>query len=72
MAPTPKTGVDKLGLTATAPPRRAAAPTKAPLPDVAINVPIPADLHKRLRIKAITENTNLKEAVIDAIEAWVA
>jgi len=39
---------------------------------VAINVPLPLELHQRLRIRAITENITMREAVIAAIDEWSA
>ena len=44
---------------------------KAP-PTVTINIPLPVDLHRKLRIKAITVDLPLKDAVAAAIEQWVA
>jgi predicted HicB family RNase H-like nuclease len=38
---------------------------------VKIQVPIPIDLHRRLRIQAIENGLSLKDAVIVAIESWV-
>jgi hypothetical protein len=38
---------------------------------VLVNVPLPADLHRKLRIAAITRGLTLKAATIAAIEAWV-
>jgi hypothetical protein len=38
---------------------------------IAVNIPIPAELHRRLKIKAITEDLSMREAITAAIEAWV-
>ena len=48
--------------------------TKAaePQPEVTINVPLPAELHRQLRIRAATDGLTLKESVIAAVESWVA
>jgi hypothetical protein len=46
-------------------PRRAKA-----APKVTINVPLPADLHRQLRLKAVNKGTSMKDQVIAAIEAW--
>lgn len=51
--------------------------TKTPSPTadsatVSINVPLPADLHRRLKIRAITDDTSLRDAVIAAIEQYVS
>jgi hypothetical protein len=37
---------------------------------VLVNVPLPAELHRKLRIAAITRGLTLKAAVITAIEEW--
>lgn len=39
---------------------------------VLVNVPVPIDLHRRLRIAAITRGLTLKDATLAALEAWVA
>ena len=39
-------------------------------PQVAINVPLPADLHKKLRTKALARDLSVKDAVTDAIRQW--
>jgi len=39
-------------------------------PRIAVNVPIPADLHRRLKIAAASERLTVREAVISAIDAW--
>jgi predicted HicB family RNase H-like nuclease len=39
---------------------------------VAVNVPLPIELHRRLKIKAVTEDMSLRDAVIAAIECYVA
>jgi hypothetical protein len=38
---------------------------------VSINVSLPAHLHRQLRIKAITEDLSLTEAVAAAVGEWV-
>jgi predicted HicB family RNase H-like nuclease len=55
-------------MTTSAKSTRAAEPE---LPEVSINVPLPAELHRQLRIRAATDGVSLKESVIAAIEAWV-
>lgn len=40
--------------------------------DVTINVPLPAELHRQLRMKAVAKGTSMKAQVIDAIAAWTA
>jgi hypothetical protein len=46
---------------------------KLPTPQtVAINVALPVEVHRRLRIKAIEEGLQLKDAIAEAIECWVA
>lgn len=40
--------------------------------EVSINVPLPGDLHRRVRIKALTNNMALKDAVTAALEDWVS
>jgi predicted HicB family RNase H-like nuclease len=35
-----------------------------------INVQVPGDLHRRLKLKASAEGTTVKAAVIAAIEEW--
>jgi hypothetical protein len=39
--------------------------------DVAINVPIPAELHRRFRLKAVRKNMSVKAATVEAIRQWV-
>jgi len=39
---------------------------------VTINVPLPVDLHRRLRVKQITRDLQMKDAVAEAIEQWVS
>jgi hypothetical protein len=41
-------------------------------PTVAINVPLPVELHRQIRIAAIERGCSLKEAVIEAIRSWLA
>lgn len=41
-------------------------------PEVTINVPLPADLHRQLRLKAVNRGTSMKDQVIAAIDAWTA
>jgi hypothetical protein len=48
-----------------------ANPAKADT-QVGINVTIPYDLHRQLKIKAVQQDLMLSEAVIEAIEVWVA
>jgi hypothetical protein len=47
------------------------APAQTTPETVSINVPLPGELHRQLRIKAITEGLSLKDAVITAIAEWV-
>jgi predicted HicB family RNase H-like nuclease len=60
-----KQQTEVLGLVATP------GKTKAPADTVQINVPLPAELHRRLRIEAINQGLSLKDSVIAAIEAWL-
>ena len=39
-------------------------------PDVTINVPLPADLHRQVKIACAMQDVTLKAAVIAALEAW--
>lgn len=39
--------------------------------EVGINVPIPVELHRRLRVRQIEEGMTLREAVTAAVEEWV-
>lgn len=41
-------------------------------PTVSVNIPLPAELHKQLRIKAAMEDLTIKDAVISAVEDWVS
>jgi hypothetical protein len=36
-----------------------------------INVPIPTDLHRRLRIRQVTEGLVMRDVVTEALEAWL-
>jgi porphobilinogen deaminase len=38
---------------------------------VSINVDLPIELHKQLRIRAITENLRLRDAIVAAVECWL-
>lgn len=40
-------------------------------PTVFINVPIPQDLHRRLRIRQATDGLVMRDAVIAALEEWL-
>jgi hypothetical protein len=48
-----------------------ANPAKADT-QVGVNVSIPYDLHRQLKIKQIQLDLSLPEAIVQAIEAWVA
>jgi hypothetical protein len=39
---------------------------------VSINVPLPAGLHRQLRMKALMDGITLRDAVAAAVEEWVA
>lgn len=43
----------------------------APSDRVFINVAIPADLHRRLRIRQITDDLVMRDVVTAALEAWL-
>lgn len=45
--------------------------TNSANPGVTINVLVPSNLHKQLRHKALDEGVMMKDAVVEAIEAWV-
>ena len=46
---------------------------KLPPPrSVSVNVALPVEVHRRLRIKAIEQNLQLKDALTEAIECWVS
>ena len=53
-------------MSTTAPPRPTATDT------VSVNIPLPAELHKQLRIKAAMDDLTIKDAVITAVEDWVS
>lgn len=38
---------------------------------VSINVPLPADLHRKVKMAAAADALTVKEAVILALEMWV-
>jgi hypothetical protein len=40
-------------------------------PEVNINIPIPAELHRRVKMAASADGLTLKDAVIMALEMWV-
>lgn len=42
-----------------------------PEPIVSINVPLPMDLHRRVKMTAASEGITVKQAVIHALEMWV-
>jgi predicted HicB family RNase H-like nuclease len=39
---------------------------------VTINIHLPKELHRQVRIKAVTEGLSLTQAVIEALGEWVA
>jgi hypothetical protein len=39
--------------------------------EVSINVPLPADLRRKVRIKQATDDISLKDAVVAALTEWV-
>jgi hypothetical protein len=49
-----------------------ATPPKTTTDTVSVNIPLPAELHKQLRIKAAMEDLTIKDAVISAVEDWVS
>lgn len=52
--------------------KQASSPTKNDETKVSINVAIPAQLHRQLRIKAINEGISVTEAVTTALKEWTA
>jgi hypothetical protein len=42
-----------------------------PEPTVYIQIPVPADLHRRLKVRAAEDGMTLKESVLEAIASWV-
>jgi hypothetical protein len=44
---------------------------KHPDGTVLINVPLPTDLHRKLRVRCLTEDLVLSEAITRAVEAWL-
>lgn len=53
------------------PSKRAAASADGPPAEVSINVALPAELHKKLRIRAIIDDASLRETVIAALDAYL-
>ena len=53
-------------------PRKVIADDQRETAMVTINVPLPVDLHRRLRVKQIMRDLQMKDAVAEAIEQWVA
>lgn len=51
--------------------KRTAPPTTPP-PPVRVNVPLPGELHRKLRIRCAVEDMAIQDAVVEAIEAWVS
>jgi hypothetical protein len=47
-------------------------PSTVATDDVFINVAIPADLHRALRIRQITDGVVMRVVVTDALRAWLA
>jgi hypothetical protein len=45
-------------------------PIKTGAETVTINIPLPRDLHRRLRIKALKEDLSVVDAVATAIDEW--
>ena len=39
--------------------------------EISINVPLPADLHRRVKMAAAADGLTVKQAVITALEMWV-
>ena len=58
--------------------KKAPAAKKSPAPiaeakaEVGLNVPLPVELHRKLRLKAVANGVHLKDAVVAAVEAYVA
>jgi hypothetical protein len=48
------------------------AGASAPPESVTINIALPGELHRRLRVKAIMLDLALKDAVAAAVEEWTA
>ena len=46
-------------------------PDPEPEPTVYIQVPLPADLHRALKVRAAMDDMSLKDSVIAAVEAYV-
>jgi hypothetical protein len=46
-------------------------PKKHPDGTVLINIPLPNDLHRKLRIRCLTDDLSLAEAVTLAVDAWL-
>ena len=65
-AKTAKTPKPTTALVQKAPPRRGTPAVK-----VAINVSLPVQLHRKLRVRQIEEDLTLAEAVEAAVTAWV-
>jgi hypothetical protein len=40
-------------------------------PTVSVNVPLPAELHRRVKMAAAADGLTVKEAVILALQMWV-
>jgi hypothetical protein len=40
--------------------------------EVHVRIPVPMALHKQLRLRAFAQDMSMKDAVLAAIEAWVA
>jgi hypothetical protein len=48
------------------------ASIRAKQPVVSVNIPLPVELHRRLKMVAAAEGLTVKEAVITACEMWVS
>jgi len=47
------------------------AQTQLNQPTVSINVPLPIELHRRLKMAAAGDGLTVKDAVVLAVEMWV-
>jgi len=47
-------------------------PTNLTKPGVTINILLPMALHRQLRLRAMAQDMMMKDAVVEAIEAWLA
>ena len=48
------------------------APQSTSRTTVTVNIPLPVDLHRALRLKAVASDLTMKDAITAAVAAWVA